>query len=180
MLRQRFACEVPDIDPLDRAVEARALFLFEKPGPMTSELGRVNRSGSGFVSRDNDDPTAEATFNFLRQAQIPRRAAALWNTIPMWNGTRRVTSAELHQGIACVKELIALLPELRVVVLVGKKAERVQPHLLPSGLPIISSAHPSPLVRARSPEMWNAIAQQWSKVRDIIGDEVSGPGRGRR
>ena len=40
--------EVPDFDPLDGGVEARALFLFEKPGRMTA-----GQSGSGFISRDN-------------------------------------------------------------------------------------------------------------------------------
>jgi hypothetical protein len=44
------------------------LFLFEKLGPMTAEAG-----GSGFISRNNDDPTAEATFRFMEQAKIPRK-----------------------------------------------------------------------------------------------------------
>src|SRR5690348_5073585 len=54
--------EVPEFDPLDGGTNAQVLFLFEKPGPMTAESGI--RTGSGFISRDNDDPTAEATFNF--------------------------------------------------------------------------------------------------------------------
>jgi hypothetical protein len=57
-LREGGDVEVPDFDPLDGGGDARALFLFEKPGPMTAESGR--RPGSGFISRDNDDPTAEA------------------------------------------------------------------------------------------------------------------------
>jgi hypothetical protein len=58
--------EVPEFDPLDGGVEAQVLFLFEKPGPMTAELGGSKRSGSGFISRNNDDPTAEATFKVHR------------------------------------------------------------------------------------------------------------------
>src|SRR5215472_17455807 len=53
-LRKSGQGQVPDFDPLDGGINARILFLFEKPGPMTSD-GR----GSGFISRNNDDPTAE-------------------------------------------------------------------------------------------------------------------------
>jgi len=39
-LRKRNIGEVPDFDPLDGGIEAWVLFLFEKPGPMTAEVGR--------------------------------------------------------------------------------------------------------------------------------------------
>jgi hypothetical protein len=89
-LRQRGFIEVPEFDPLDGGVNAQVLFLFEKPGPMTAEAG-----GSGFISRNNDDPTAEATFHFMEQAGIPRELTITWNVIPWWNGTRNVTGQEL-------------------------------------------------------------------------------------
>jgi hypothetical protein len=58
-LRLRGSVEVPEFDPLDGGVNARILFLFEKPGPMTADGSTFSeRSGSGFISRD--DPTAEA------------------------------------------------------------------------------------------------------------------------
>src|SRR5882672_5086390 len=79
-LRQRDNVQVPDFDPLDGGVNARVLFLFEKPGPMTAESGP--RTGSGFISRDNDDPTAEATFKFMQQAGIPRKLTVIWNIVP--------------------------------------------------------------------------------------------------
>src|SRR5258707_532063 len=69
--------QVPEFDPLDGGVDAKILFLFEKPGPMTAEDGR--RAGSGFISRDNNDPTAEATFDFMGQAGIPRKSTVIWN-----------------------------------------------------------------------------------------------------
>ncbi len=90
-LRERSpAIEFPDFDPLDGGVEARLLFLMEKPGPMTS-AERDGRQGSGFISRDNDDPTEQAIFTFMREAGIPRREIVLWNLIPGWSGERRVT-----------------------------------------------------------------------------------------
>jgi hypothetical protein len=81
-LRERGMGIVPDFDPLDGGVDARILFLFEKPGPMTSE----DRGGSGFISRNNDDPTAEATFRFMQAAGIPRTLTVIWNVVPC--GTR--------------------------------------------------------------------------------------------
>jgi hypothetical protein len=69
-LRKRNGVEAPEFDPLDGGVDAQILFLFEKPGPMTARAGR--RIGSGFISRNNDDRTAEATYKFMCQAGIPR------------------------------------------------------------------------------------------------------------
>jgi hypothetical protein len=99
-LRERNMGEVPDFDPLDGGVDARVLFLFEKPGPMTAEAG--NRAGSGFISRNNDDATAAATFEFMRRAGIPRKLTLIWNVVPWWNGTRLVTRQELNLGTVCV------------------------------------------------------------------------------
>lgn len=79
---------------MDGGIAARVLFLFEKPGPMTALVGR--REGSGFISRDNDDPTAEAIWQFMREAEIPREEAVLWNVIPWWNGTRAIKTEELR------------------------------------------------------------------------------------
>ncbi|WP_212036396.1 hypothetical protein [Bradyrhizobium sp. JYMT SZCCT0428] len=37
---RRPGVEVPDFDPADGGIEARVLFLFEKPGPMTAAVGK--------------------------------------------------------------------------------------------------------------------------------------------
>jgi hypothetical protein len=151
--------EVPDFDPLDGGVDARALFLFEKPGPMTVE--------SGFISRNNDDATAEATFKFMKQAGIPRKLTVIWNVIPWWNGTRKVTRPELHQGVACVQELAKLLPRLCTVVMVGRNAGRARQHLESPNLVLIESYHPSPVVRATSRAKWDTIPFVWAEVMKI-------------
>jgi hypothetical protein len=163
-LRTRESVEVPDFDPLDGGIEAQILFLLEKPGPMT-ELARAGRrSGSGFISRNNDDPTAEATYHFMEQAGIPRKLTVTWNVIPWWNKTRKVTAAELRDGTAAVQDLIDLLPNLRAVVMVGLKAANARPYLASTGLALFHSAHPSPQVRASRPEKWRAIPLEWAKV----------------
>ncbi|RYD76101.1 MAG: uracil-DNA glycosylase [Verrucomicrobiaceae bacterium] len=167
-LRQNPGVEVPDFDPLDGGIKARALFLFEKPGPMTADSAVGRRQGSGLISRNNDDPTAEATFNFMVEAGLPREFTVTWNAVPWWNGTRKITRSELIAGIDSAKELISLLPELRVVILVGAKAARARPFLSETGSVILQSDHPSPLVRARFPDRWRAIPTAWAAVRPYI------------
>jgi len=163
-LRKRGSIEVPDFDPFDGGIHAQVLFMFEKPGPMTA-----SNAGSGFISRNNDDPSAEATFAFMQRADIPRKLTVTWNAIPWWNGTRKVTGQELRDGVASVRELIALLPSLRAVVLVGRNAAKAKPHLSNgTDLALFTSAHPSPLVRAKYPERWNAISSQWAEVRKVL------------
>jgi len=168
-LRERGSVEVPEFDPLDGGIDARVLFLFEKPGPMTSTGGK--RPGSGFISRNNDDPTAKAIFHFMEEAAIPRKSTVTWNVIPWWNGTVKVTGAELSEGVDHVVDLIGLLPNLRAVVMVGLKAAAAKPYLETTGLALFTSDHPSPLVRARWPSRWKAIPSEWAKVRTYIGEE---------
>ncbi len=167
-LRAQGRGAVPDFDPIDGGVRAKALFLFEKPGPMTDALSGLRRRGSGFISRDNDDPTAEATFRFMAQARIPRQLTVIWNIVPWWNGTRRITAAELRDGVAAVDALVALLPELRVIMLVGRKAGRARPLLEGRNVRIFQSAHPSPIVRASRPVIWNSIPHQWAEIIPLI------------
>jgi len=149
-LRSRPQVDVPDFDPMDGGVDAELLFLFEKPGPMTKS--------SGFISRDNDDPTAEATYRFMIEAGIPRTTAVIWNAVPWWDGTRRISGTQLREGLQCIDALLALLPKVRAVVLVGKKAQRARSHFV---LPVFTSSHPSPLVRAKHPERWAMIPAEW-------------------
>ena len=117
--------EFPEFDPLDGGTNADILFLFEKPGPMTSEGG----NGSGFISRNNDDRTAMATFDFMREANLPRNRTVIWNVIPGWNGTRKITTTERQAGIDALKGLIPLLSKLRTIVLVKKQAQRARPRI---------------------------------------------------
>ncbi|WP_052650398.1 ADP-ribosylglycohydrolase family protein [Paracoccus sp. PAMC 22219] len=94
-LRARNIGTAPDFDPVDGGTDARLLFLMEKPGPMTDDRAPTGKIGAGSISRDNDDPTAEAVFNFMRQVRIPREDTVLWNVIPWWNGTRNITPSSI-------------------------------------------------------------------------------------
>ena len=162
--KKRPGVEVPDFDPLDGGVDATILFLFEKPGPMTSTTGTRTRTGSGFISRDNDDPTAKNTLMFMREAEIPRKSTVTWNVVPWWDGTTKVTAADLREGAEETKRLTKLLPKLRVVVFVGKKALRARPHLEDTGLAFFSSYHPSQRVKNRWPDRWREIPSVWAEA----------------
>jgi hypothetical protein len=170
-LRLRGCVEVPEFDPLDGCVDARVLFLFEKPGPMTADGNSYGgRSGSGFISRNNDDPTAEATFAFMQEAGIPRKLTVIWNVIPWWNGTRKVTRSELCDGAGWVRELVSMLPRLAAVVMVGQKAAKAKTYLESTGLALFNSDHPGPLVRAKLRERWDAIPSEWAKIGRFISE----------
>lgn len=165
-LRTRYPdIQFPDFDPMDGGINARVLFLFEKPGPMTAEAGRGNREGSGFISRDNNDPSADATFHFMKTAGLPRSQTVLWNAIPGWNGTRKVTGQELREGLEELKRLLKILRQLECIALVGLNAQRAMPWLAASPYRVIASPHPSPLVRARYPERWRKIPSIWAILR---------------
>lgn len=155
-LRQSKGFAVPDFDPMDGGTSASMLFLMEKPGPKAS--------ASGFISRDNNDSTAQATSQFLAEAGIPRVDTLLWNAIPFWNGTIKVTSQELVAGVVHLADLLDLLPNLRAIVLVGRKAERALDLVSRLGLPVHTSYHPSPKNRAMAREKWNSIPGAWAQA----------------
>ena len=166
-LRRRGNADYPFFDPFDGGIEASVLFLFEKPGAMTSAT--LNEHGSGFISRDNDDPTAEATFHFMEEACIPRRSTITWNVVPGWDGNRGCNSAELRDGIIELRNVLMLLPHLQAIVLVGRKAARAT--ALVEDYRVFTSDHPSPLVRARYPERWRKIPEAWAEVAPLLGPE---------
>ena len=146
--------QVPDFDPLDGGTAARVLFLLEKPGPGIHP--------DGFVSRDNDTPTAAAIRAFMAQAGLPRAETVLWNVVPWWNGTTAVTRAERAAGVEALAGLLPLLPGLDTAVLVGRTAGAARGVL--GGLRVLASAHPSPQVRAGFRARWDAIPDMWRQA----------------
>ena len=132
---------------------------------MTSLEGK--QRGSGFISRDNNDPTAEATFRFMIAAGIPRRDTVTWNVVPGWNGTRAITGEELRSGIAELNRLLDRLPNIHTVVLVGRRAQTAAAAIASRGVRVIASLHPSPLVRASRPAEWAEIWKAWASARTI-------------
>jgi hypothetical protein len=157
---QRPDWEVPDFDPAGGGVEARVLFLFEKPGPMTAAA-----NGSGFLSIHNDDPTAEATVGFaIDRNRLPLHWCLFANVIPWWDGTRKISSEQRSLSARAIEDLLGLLEKLRAIVLVGSTAQRAWKRSglqTPTGVKLWRSDHPSPLVRARYRARWEAIPSCW-------------------
>lgn len=149
---------VPDFDPTEAGTEATILGLFEAPGRKAAPP-----AGSGFVSADNNDQTAQNVWMLLRDAQIDRRADyAAWNVVPWYVGDgtriRSVRASDLAEAQEATEDLLDLLPNLRVVVLFGKAATRAWKRI-GSPLGCIEAPHPSPLNVNTRPEVRSEIRE---------------------
>ena len=134
---------IPYFDPWDGGVEAEILFLLEAPGRRARD--------SSFISRNNPDDTAKNFFELSLAAGIPRKKTLIWNVVPWYIGTgtkiRAATPADLEAGLRPLPRLLDLLPNLRVVVFAGRKAERARTEVerLRPKLALFVCSHPSPM-----------------------------------
>ncbi len=161
--------EVPFFDPMDGGVEARILFVLQKPGKRTLEGIHPPRKtpGSGFISRNNDDETAKNTFELLAKAGIPRDQTLLWNIIP-WFNERNVSDQEIEEGAAHLRTLIKMLPNLKVMVAVGDKAWAGLRYVnVPRNVLVRKSPHPSPRTVNKWPEKREEILKAWTEAYHI-------------
>src|SRR5680860_1484559 len=73
---------IPYFDPTEAGVGARILLLLEAPGRRSAL-----EAGSGFVSSDNNDQTAQNLWELLRDAGIDRSCDLVtWNVVPWYIG----------------------------------------------------------------------------------------------
>lgn len=166
---ERGADRVPDFDPTEAGIEAPILLLLEAPGGKATR----ERGGSGFVSPDNNDGTAENMWGLLREAGVDRRREVVtWNVVPWYIGNdRKIRPAEsddLLDSRPYVEELLSLLTSLRVVVLLGKPAARGWERL---GLstPAIEAPHPSPQNLNTRPHFRAVILDALWDARQLAG-----------
>ena len=140
---------VPDFDPWDGGVTAELLYLLEAPG--------AKAVMSGFVSRNNPDETAKNFFEFNVAAGIDRRCTVVWNIVPWYIGSgRRIRAAgrtDIEAGLLSLAHVLAMLRQLRAVVLLGRKAERAGKLIsrLRPDLRLFRTPHPSPLFVNNAP-----------------------------
>lgn len=136
------AC-IPDFDPWDGGIEADVLFLLEAPGRRAV--------ASGFISRNNPDETAKNFFELNRDAGISRRRTVTWNVVPWYIGTttkiRAAKRSDIQHANDALRSLLALLPRLKAVVLVGQPAQRAAAAVRSAkpDVRVFASPHPSPL-----------------------------------
>jgi len=121
---------IPYFDPWDGGVDAQVLLLLEAPGPRGCEVR--------FVSRNNPDETARTSSRINLAAGLDRKRTVVWNYRALYIGTgakiHAATCTDIKAGIPLLLRLLSLLPRLRAVVLIGRKAERAQS--------VIASARP--------------------------------------
>lgn len=150
---------IPFFDPLDGGVNAEVLFLLEAPGPKAKN--------SGFVSMNNPDETAKNFFEISREAGINRKRIVIWNTVPWYIGEegriRPANTTDIVAGITSLYNLLNLLPKLRAIVLVGKKAQKTEAHIrkIAPYLKVFTSPHPSPMFVNRSPGNRDFLLNRW-------------------
>lgn len=139
--------QVPYFDPWDGGVGATTLFLLEAPG------SRAVRSG--FVSRNNPDETAKNFYELCIEAGIDRKKTIIWNAVPWYIGDgkkiRAATSKDLVDGLEPLARLLVLLPKLRVVVLVGRKAQKAAAQFDQNRYTLFICPHPSPMFVNNAP-----------------------------
>lgn len=140
----------PCFDPKSGGTGAQVLLLMESPGPKVSQ--------TGFVSLDNPDGTAENLSCLLKLAGLPRAKVLLWNIFPWQLSAEKVvmpTDDHLLEAVPATLELLSVLPQLRVVVLVGARAQRGWLHVkghLASAPATLNCPHPSPQNLAARPQ----------------------------
>lgn len=155
---------VPYFDPWDGGVEAEVLMLFEAPGPKAVK--------SGFISRNNPDETAKNFFELSMEAGLERKVTVLWNAVPWYIGSgtkiRAANTADLATGLKPLPELLQLLPKVRTIVLVGKKAEKASSQLSRVKYRLFSCPHPSPMFVNNAPNNRGKILTVLKRVRETV------------
>ena len=141
---------VPYFDPADGGVEAECLFVLEAPGAKAVR--------SGFISRNNPDESAKNFLELNTQAGVPRNRTIICNIVPWYVGScgriRPADSNDIEEGWPYLLQLLDILSCLRVVVLVGAKAQRVATRLR-AARPVLRQMvcpHPSPMFVNRKPQ----------------------------
>ncbi|PIK69151.1 uracil-DNA glycosylase, partial [Methylobacterium frigidaeris] len=138
------------------------------PGPAT---GRT-----AFVSRDNPTGTAANLFRFLSQAGIPRADTLIWNAVP-WvihapgARNRAPRTGEIRAARAYLPPLLALMPDLAVVVLSGRVSQTLASDLAAAhpDLPVVAIPHPSPTYVCTSPLVSQRIAAGLAEAARRLG-----------
>jgi uracil-DNA glycosylase len=158
---------VPDFDPWDGGIDAECLFLLEAPGPRAVK--------SGFVSRNNPDETARNWFELQRDAGLARERTVMWNVVPWYIGSgqriRPADPTDISAGLPYVQQLLALLPRLRAVALVGRKAQRAElvVRRMSPGLHVFTMPHPSPLFVNTAPANRAMILAALVEIATFLG-----------
>ena len=170
---------VPYADPDSGGIHASILFLHESPGPRASA-----EHGSGLVSTDNNDPSAERFWRFSREAgAVQRQLPQLERRAVVCPGTAKNKNATAIDGQAAqpyLHELVTLLPDLCVVVVMGSFAQRWWFRYLidcsdSRVLPLLAAPHSSSRARISNPRFEHDILAAMVKARQAAAEAGRSP-----
>jgi uracil-DNA glycosylase len=142
--------QIPYFDPAAARLGTQVLMLFQDPS-------EVAETGSGFISRHNNDQTARNAYLAADAAGLSYDICLHWNVIPWWVDNpakpRRTLSAEAVRARPYLKAVLELLePAPSVIIVSGGAARHAWKALTRAGnLPQLHGArvlhcpHPSPL-----------------------------------
>lgn len=140
-LRQSKGDGIPTFSPHDGRTEAKVLFLLQDPG-------KSGASQTDVADRGNPGSTAKNFEKANTAADLDRELTISWNAVP-WplpDDSTFVKELEKVREEGWLKKLLDLLPNLRVVVLLGGEAHRLTPDLYEesySKLHVLHGPHPS-------------------------------------
>lgn len=166
---------VPKFDPSGAGTRAAALILLESPGPASTD-----HQGSGIISPHNDDPTAARVHALLTGHRIPFDKVTFWNVVPWWlpsvgssaGSFRAPRNSDIDAAAPWLEGLLALLPHLRIVMTLGRAAQRglaryARHHQLP--YVTIAGPHPGPRVW-NEPRLRSAIDGAFGALAELLSD----------
>ena len=134
---------LPYNDPLFGGVNAQILFILKSPQADANPA----LFGTRFLSIDNDDEGAENMFHALADNNIDRSQCLAWNICPFPTSKNTPNDDEIGRATPYTRQLIAMLPNLKVVVLLGGPARQGWSQALLGGrrdVSVIRGASPSP------------------------------------
>lgn len=137
--------DLPYPDPDGGSTTARALFLLSDPQHISTSFD----NGSGLLSLDNDDATAATAWRLYRDTGLDRALCLHWNAVPSYldDGQRQPRTGQISAGAAWLRRLLGLLPDLRVVVLMGGVAQKGWGYATQLGpmpdLTVLHTVHPA-------------------------------------
>jgi uracil-DNA glycosylase len=133
---------LPYIDPLFGGVAAELLFVLKAPeGDASPEL-----HDRRFLSWDNDDAGAANFFRTCAAYGLDRRRCTAWNACPFPIKGDTPSRFELGRAEPYTRRMLELLPQLRVVVLLGRPAQHAWMKMALTGpdVQLVHGASPSP------------------------------------